>query len=243
MSKILIIHPEDSSTKFLNKIKNNLLYKHNELTHHFNIKPKESSKIKCIETIQQYPKDSLIIFLGHGKSNSLYGSKGKYYDNKESISNDAINENPHLYYYDENFIDENNIEVFKNKNVFCLSCNSNGKIGNLAIESGAKTFLGFGDIPTSISEFKEKYDYVSNDLVRYMKSEINYIIKRSLNICIHKNLTFEELNNYIVFITNQRISEILINQKKNAERCKLTNNLYFFKSQIKIFGDKNNKLF
>lgn len=242
MSKILIIHPEDNTTKFLNRVKNNLVLNHGSLIHHFNVKPKESSKIKCLETIIQYPKDSLIIFLGHGKSNCLYGSKGKYYENRESVSIEAINENPHLYYYDESFINESSIDVFKNKNVFCLACNSNGRIGNLAIISGANTFLGFGDIPTSTSEFKAKYDNVSNDLARYMKSEINYIIKKSLNISITNNLSFEELNNYIKFITNQRISDILVNQKKNIDRYILVDNLYLFKSEIKIFGNKKNKI-
>lgn len=243
MTKILIIHPEDSSTKFLDRIKNHLICNQKEVIHHFNIKPSDYSKSKCIETIQQYPENSFIIFLGHGKSNSLYGSKGKYYENKDAVSKDAIIENPHLYYYDESFINETNIQIFKNKNIFCLACNSNEKIGNLAIEYGANTFLGFGDIPTSVSEFKEKYKSVSNDLVRYMKSEINYIIKKSLYIGIRDNLSFEELNNYITFITNQRISDILINHKKNADRYKLTDNLYLFKSQIKIFGNKKNKLF
>lgn len=243
MSKILIIHPEDNSTKFLDKIKSDLVKNHSELIHHFNIKPNDSSKLKCIETIQKYPKGSLIIFLGHGKSNCLYGSKGKFYGYKETVSDEAINENNHLYYYDDKFIDESNIEVFKNKNVFCLACNSNGRIGNEAIKTGANTFLGFGDIPTSIFEFEEKYKYVSNDLVRYMKSEINYIVKKSLNISINNCLTFEELHYYITFITNQRISEILVNQKKNKERYRLTDNLYLFKNQIKIFGNKKNKLF
>lgn len=243
MSKILIVHPEDNSTKFLDKIKNNLVNNYSELIHHFNVKPNDSSKAKCIETIMNYPKGSLIIFLGHGKSNCLYGSKGRYYDNKESVSNVAVNENKHFYYYDDKFINESNIDVFKNKNVFCLACNSNGKIANEAIESGANTFLGFGDIPTSTSEFKEKYDTVSNDLVRHMKTEINYIVRRSLNIGIINNLTFEELTNYITFITNQRISDILVHQKKNTDRYILVDNLYFFKSEIKVFGSKKNRLF
>lgn len=243
MKKILIIHPEDNTTSFLNRIKNNLVNNHGNIIHHFNVKPNPYSKNKCLETISKLPKNSFVIFLGHGRSDGLHGSKGKFYDNKDLTSQYLIDENPHEYYYDEAFIDTGNIDVFKHKNIFCLACNSNSKIASYAIEASAISFLGFGDIPTSISEFKDTYKNVSTDLVKMMKTEINYIIKTSLDIAIQKNLSIEGLLDYIKFISNQRISEILVHQKWNKDRYLLCDNIYLLKKEATIFGDKKSKLY
>lgn len=243
MKKIFIIHPDDGTTSFLNRIKNNLVINHKDMINHFNVKPNIFSRDKCLEIISNLPKNSLVIFLGHGKNGSLYGSKGKKYEDRDFTSAEAIDENPDYYYYDDAFINKGNIDVFKDKNIFCLACNSNNKTAKYALEANAISFVGFGDIPTSISEFEEKYKNVSNDLVRFMKTEINFIIKNSLNIGIRNNLTIEELLNYIHFISNQRISDMLVNQKWNKERFILADNIYLFKKEAKIFGDNKSKLY
>lgn len=243
MKKIFIIHPEDSTTSFLNRIKNNLVANHSDIIHHFNVKPNQYSKNKCLETISKLPKNSFVIFLGHGRSDGLHGSKGKLYENKDLTSQYIIDENPDQYYYDHAFIDTENIGVFKDKNIFCLACNSNSKIASYAIEANATSFLGFGDIPTSISEFKDNYKNVSTDLVKMMKTEINYIIKTSLHIAIKKNLSIEGLLDHIKFISNQRISEILVHQKWNKDRYILCDNIYFLKNEATVFGDKKSKLY
>ena len=189
-------------------------------------------------------KFKFVIFFGHGKSDILCGSKGKYYDNLGFNNEVLFLENPRDYYYKETFIDKSNINIFKNKNIFCLSCNSNEKIANYAIDAGANSFIGFGNIPTSIEEFIDlKYENVSSDLVRNMKTEINYIIKTSLNLAIKNNSTIEQLGNNIIFFSNQRIADILVNQKKYKDRFILTDNIYLFKKEMKIFGNKNSKLF
>lgn len=183
--------------------------------------------------------------MGHGKSNCLYGAKGDYYG---TLENELIKEEePDKYFYEDNFINYQNISVFKDKKIISLSCNSNGQIGKKAIEFGAKVFLGFGDLPTSVSELKEmgeesKSGVSLSTVEQAIKTEINYIIKRSIEIGIVNKFSFSELVELIHFITNQRISDYLINQKKISERKLIANYLYDFKKEIKIFGDKNEKL-
>lgn len=237
---ILIIHPNDTTTIFLNRIKHHLTNNFGELTHHFNIYPNELSHQSCLEKIRQMPNNGLIIFLGHGRSDKLYGAKGKKYN--AFVSPDSIQENPDEYYYNEDFINTENVSVFEGKKIFCLACNSNSKIAQTAVLKGAKSFLGFGDIPTSYGEFKEKGIEASTDLVIKLKSELNYIIKKSLFIGIDKDLSFEELLNVIKLITNQRLTDILINQKKFKERYILADYLYFFKKEAIVVGQKKLKL-
>ena len=239
---ILIIHPNDKTTRFLDKIKSHLIETFGEQVHHFNIYPNEGSHQTCLDRISIHPENGLVIFLGHGRTDKLYGSKGDLYANAELVSQEAKEENPDAYYYNDNFINEGNAVVFKNKKVFCLACNSNGKIATFSIDSGAKSFLGFGDIPTSLSEFEDKEEKVTNDLVIKMKTELNYIIKTSLSMSIERGFTFEELLNRIQFITNQRLSDILVNQKSFKERHKLADYLYYLKKEAVILGERRIKL-
>lgn len=239
---ILIVHPNDKTTTFLDKIKNHLIEKFDYQVHHFNIYPNEKSHNDCLERITQSPKNGLVIFLGHGRTDKLYGSKGEFYDNSEFVSSEAKDESPDAYYYNDSFIHEGNIEVFSGKKVFCLACNSNDKIAEYAMEKGAKSFLGFGNIPTSLSEFEDKEEKVTNDVVVKMKTELNYIIKTSLVLSIANGFTFGGLLNYIHFITNQRLTDSLTNQKSFKERHVFADYLYHLKNDIKVLGDQRSKL-
>lgn len=239
---ILIIHPNDKTTSFLDKIKNHLIEKFDDKVHHFNIYPNDKSHQSCLERISVHPENGIIIFLGHGRTDKLYGSKGDLFANSEFVSQEAKDENPDAYYYNDNFIYEGNIDVFARKKVFCLACNSNNKIASFAVDKGAKSFLGFGDIPTSISEFEDKEEKVTNDIVVSMKSELNYIIKISLAYSIYRNSSFESLLDILRFVTNQRISDILVNQKHFKERHVLADYLYYMKKSATIVGDKKSKL-
>ena len=241
--KILIVHPNDKTTSFLDKIKTHLLQRFEDQIHHFNVYPNDDSHNQCLERIKSNPESGLVMFFGHGRTDKLYGSKGDSYENKEFVSIDAIGEQPEKYYYNDDFINENNVDVFSGKKVFCLACNSNNKISNYALDKGAKTFLGFGDIPTSVSEFKDDgLENVSNDIVKLMKTELNYIIKRSLEIGIEKNLNFYQLKDIISFITNQRIAHYLRVDKSSKDRHTLIDYLYQLKSDIRIIGDCKAKL-
>lgn len=241
--QILIIHPKDKTTSFLDKIKNHLIDSFKDDVHHFNIQPNQKSHNECLERITSHTGSGLIIFLGHGRTDKLFGSKGELFDSAEFVSLEAKMESPEEYYNNDNFISKENASVFSGKKVFCLACNSNNKIAKYAIENGAKTFLGFGDIPTSKEEFQDDgMTNVSNDIVKAMKTELIYIIKKSLEYSISNSYNFEQLQNIIHFLINQRISEYLITRKDYKERYLLTDYLYQLKKDLTVFGDKKIKL-
>ncbi|XLS29644.1 hypothetical protein ACJD0Z_02215 [Flavobacteriaceae bacterium M23B6Z8] len=243
--KILIIHPYDKSTSFLERIKNHLQAEFEESVHYFNIKPNKASHNHCLETIKDFSENGLLLFMGHGKSNCLYGAKGDYYG---TLENELVKaEEPEKYFYEDNFINPQNIKVFSGKKIISLSCNSNGQIGRFSIENGAKIFLGFGDLPTSIEELKEQGEESKSGvslakIEQALKTEINDIIKKSVRIGILKGYSFSELVELMYFITNQKISHYLVNQKKVSERKVIANYLYTFKKDIRIYGNGNEKL-
>jgi len=241
---ILIVHPYDKSTQFLSKIKMHLVNNFGNQVHHFNVYPDENSHNECIERIAAHKVNGLIIFLGHGRTDKLYGAKGDLFNSSDFTSTEAKNENLSAYYYNDNFINENNVEIFKQKKVFCLACNSNNKIAALAMDKGAKFFLGFGDIPTSPAEFIEhevlnKVGQNISTISSLMRKELNYIIKKSLFLSIQKKTTSRDLLSYIHFIANQRLADLLVNQKNYKERYVLADYIYFLKKGAKILGDSN----
>lgn len=239
LKDILIVHPLDNSTRALGKIKNYIAGLYPERTHIFNIHPNDASHNKCLEQINKHPNNGLIIFLGHGRSDKLYGGKGDLYEYKSLVSPDAIEEFPEKYYYNDQFINPSNYGVFTNKKIFCLACNSN-QLGKRLIESGAESFIGFGDLPTSQAEFAEKGIAASDHLIASMKGEINYIVEHSLSHALSTNYDFEGLRNILQFITSQRIVSVL--STKVRYRIALAFQLYSIKQEIVVLGDKKQLL-
>lgn len=248
MKKILIIHPYDKTTHFSNRIKNHLNNNFSSNVHVFNIKPNNSSHDYCLEVVSRHPDDGLIIFLGHGSSGSLYGSKGDFYNRRAYVDERLILEYPESYYYNDNFINEKNINVFINKKIFCLACNSNSNISDYAIDNGTKAFLGFGDIPTSRGEFIEdsrlhKNCFINIDRLIYkVKTELNYIVKKSLYYAVNKNLDFGSLADLINLIADQRIASVVLDKHHPKEKYLIAEYIYNIKSSLKIKGDRDCKL-
>lgn len=247
MSKrILIIHPKDKTTRFLERIKGFLVRgKFRDLIYHFNIQLNMKSHSDCLKSLINNPDDGLIIFLGHGTENKLYGAKG--YDGSH-LSNVLLSaENNESNFDNENFIDSSNINILKKKKILCLSCNSNDRIGKEAEKNGVSAFLGFGALPTSVEELQKDYPDIffgisKSKIISEFKTELNYIIKKSITYSISNNLNFEQLVDVIKFITNQRINYFLIKRKKLKERKIIVDMLYDLKKGIVLYGNKKEKL-
>jgi hypothetical protein len=229
----IIIHPYDRSTFFLNKIKSFLISKFPNNIHCLNIKPSEDSHNYCLHCVSNLDNGSLILFLGHGHTDKLFGAKS-----------DSFNR---INYNNDNFINESNIDIFNEKKVICFSCNSREKIAKVAVDKGATVFLGFGDIPSSHNEFNERGYFVGKKAINDIKGILNNIIKYGIYYSLKNNYSFEQLANIIKLITNKKISELLIIKKKKMKKNKLRNLilaeiLFHFKNEITICGDKNIKL-
>ena len=240
--RILIVHPNDKTTSFLDKIKNHLIEAFGEDVHHFNVHANDKSHTDCLECIAKHSPNGLVIFLGHGRSDKLHGSKGDLYESLEFASKEAIDESPDKFYYKPDFINAENVNVFKGKKVFCLACNSNEKIGRLAFECGSNSFFGFGDIPTSSGEFTDKGEKVGNEVVARMKAELCYIVKTSLVLCIKNEATFQGLKDALEFISNQRLADLLKSDKNFKERYLLADQLYYLKKDATIYGDRHARI-
>jgi len=240
MSKAICIHPYDSSTFFLREISFALKKILQENIDIIDVAPNSYSHERTIKILSNLFNDELVIFLGHGGSNYVLGACGDYAD--ALVSSDFEEEYPDKIYRHGNFIDSNNIEILKNNKIFCLSCNSGEELGKLAIEAGAKSFLGFNYIPTSEEEFKLKGFSATYDDVTNFKIELSNIIIASLTHAIKKSLSFYELKSFMYIYINKRMN-FLVRNKEAVNRRLIVDALYFFKKGIIIYGDESLPLF
>lgn len=235
MGKILCIYPDDHSTRFLDRVQNHLKRNLPDIFHCYKVKPNQVSHDQCFERLQGVPEEKLIIFLGHGRSDCLFGANSNcdlfvspYFEGVDDYEND-------------NFINSDNINVLSGKKVFCLSCNSNEKLGKLACQNGTRAFIGFGDIPTDnevLPEIKTRLPL----LIARFKGEISWIVKTSLLYSIQNNHNFSQLIDSLRLFTNIRINHVVLNHPGLRQRRLLADYLYNFKHEMKLFGDGNEPL-
>lgn len=235
MNKILCIYPDDHSTKFLDRIQNHLKIRFGDNFHCFKIKPNDLSHKTCLERLVNSIDERFILFLGHGGSDYLFGSTSRSVVLSESagLYEDIVED-----FSEERFISRHNVGVFKGKKVFCLSCDSSEELGNLAIQEGAKVFIGFGKIPSDINEVEEdRKKFPLHSIISKFKGEIVWIVKSSLVYSINQNYNFYQLADTIKLFSNHRINEIILQHKGLKSRRLLADYLFNFKDGMKVFGN------
>jgi len=232
MSKILCVFPNDPSTRFLEKLSWELNKHFDSNFHCFKVKPNKSSHTKCLDRIKM-GNDELILFLGHGQSDKLFGAITNNFNTFHTDSED--------FFIHDDFINKENINVFSNKKVICLSCNSNDKIGKWAVDSGTKVFLGFGDIPTDWLTEYERLKISKFDVFAFRCLMRDIILKSIIYVGAH-NMTFKALDKVIKIFVNRTIYYGKYPYKiKNLSW--VNDRLCYFKDEIKVYGDKDLNIF
>jgi hypothetical protein len=226
------------STAFLNRINTYLCRELGSQWHCYKVRYTDEDHELCIKKAVE-SNAKFILFMGHGRSDRLYGSFNK--ESQEFISPDAPAENQ-KFYKNEHFIHSDNISEFRGKIFFSFSCFSNKNIPNSlarnAIKSGIKSFVGFGDIHTDFI----KNENVPLKAIAIYKGIITKIIKISLNISIQNNYTVEEMVYLIKVLTIKEIQKIILSPHNNRHKDIIIENLFSFKQEITIFGDRYERL-
>ena len=165
-----------------------------------------------------------ILFMGHGRSDCLFGSCNK--KSQDFIAEEAVIENP---------------EFYRNEH-FSLSCLSNRNdtksLARSAINNGVISFVGFGDIPTDYIVGKN----IPLKAIAIYKGIISKVIKISISISIQNNYTVEEMVSLIKVLTTKEIQKIILSPYKNRHKEIIVKNLFLFKQEIMIFGNRYERL-
>ncbi len=212
---INVIFPIDPSTEFLYNIINNLRMNGvecNVIEIHPNDDSYSNSKI-LVENLQNKWD---VIFLGHGKSNQLYGGESEDYEKKVFINNKEMS-------------------IFSGRNLFALACDSSILLKETFLHSGIIKSIGFGALPTNKKE-------VENNK-RLSKAGINDAVIDSFKEVLVKttSLAFGEylinkkdyifLYNYLCLLINKEINDSVLIRKDRI----LADLIYKMRVEMRLF--------
>lgn len=204
MSKVLCVFPKDGTTEFLVPLFDELCKRYSATP--LLGDPQEDDNY--LEELVELAKQSeTIIFLGHGSSHKLYG----------------VNFNE--------LILEDNVDIFRGRNVFLFACNSVEFINTYNLTHS----LGFGHVPTS--EFDAKNGRLHSLPLRDLTSSDIVFIQNAIVRIWLKTLAESDLMNVrsfytsFSFYTNVEIVSCL--QKREQKNFRLIADiLYYLKTDM-----------
>ena len=155
---ILLIYPQDPTIRRIERHGKRIVRSLPNVAERIVIEPKDSSKTQAHLAIKASNDNDLIVFMGHGRSDALFGARGDKYKEAEYVDYRVIDENPELYFNDENFIDGTTYRLLAGKKIVSFACVSN-ELGKRLVNAGTKVALGFGKLPTTVAEFEDEWHY------------------------------------------------------------------------------------
>lgn len=208
MSKIVCIYPQDDTTDFLRPLCDHICatFKAEEVVYDI------SGDDNQIEIIYNKIKDAkTIFFLGHGTSTSLYAKL-----------NEVI------------LINQTNISLLQNKQLFLLACNSDQFINTYKLSEA----IGFGFLPTSLYDARHvkklhsmRIEHLKeNDIDSYNTALVNALISTLSEATMADTHLFAER---LKFSTCEEMVKILL-QRGTPNYRLVADELYYFYKDLNI---------
>lgn len=232
---LFLVHPVDPTIKRLKRLLKYVI-RHTEYSESLLIEPGDIYKMKALNELEKRSKEDFIVFLGHGRSDALFGSKGKNWT--AVVSPEAIEQDPGMFYNDENLISSTNYHLLKGKKVFCFACNS-VELGLTLEKSGIDcVLLGFDRLPTTKEEFKEDWHLnVSSHMLAATKGCLNIAVRQCIITAVEQHCEFGEMEDIMKFELQKQISYLLAS--KARYRYDLANVLSAIKAKVMVVGDRS----
>jgi len=215
IKKLLVVHPQDPTTAFLNKIVTYFekALPPEQLTIKI-IEPNKKSHDDCIELLKEGDFDNML-FMGHGSSTSIQGASNDSYKHAQLLS-------------------ANDLHILGGKNLIFLSCNSN----DLFRKAKSKSYIGFGDMPTDWNEILAAREY-EKDIYKGFTEETLEIYRSYLTKIIAKplyDLTYSE--NYglkaCYLDIRLRINQLIATSYKDHNRNDVAYLMYNLRNDLTV---------
>lgn len=208
MNKIVCIYPHDDTTDFLRPLCDHICsdFKAEEVGYDI------SGNDNQIEIIYNKIKDAkTIFFLGHGTSTSLYAKL-----------NEVI------------LINQTNISLLQNKQLFLLACNSDQFINTYKLSEA----IGFGFLPTSLYDARHVKKLHSMRIEHLKENDIDSYNTALVNalICTLSEATMADTHLFaerLKFSTCEEMVKILL-QRGTPNYRLVADELYYFYKDLNI---------
>ncbi len=215
---IHVIYPSDSTTEFLLQIHTEIINKTG--VEHINLIRIEASAeayLEGIALIEKISEDSIILFMGHGQNDLLFGGESIGFPRKPLIK-------------------KSDIRIFEKKYVFSLSCYSNELFRSTFNFSNIINSIGFGSLPTEMTEVDNnkrlKEQGINDRIIKRYKEILVELVSLSFIRLITKGITFFDMSNYFSLLLNKKISEIILIDKTNRDARILADLLFQMRSEM-----------
>ena len=235
---IHVITPLDPTLKSVTRLGYRISVKTH--SHLYKIHPGDDCKKAARTYIDKLPNGSIVIFLGHGRSDALFGSKGKKWNAADFVSSDAIAEDAKTYYNDEKFIDSSCFSQFKYKTLICFTCNSSTLAESL-LQNGAISILGFDIIPSTRKEIVEqcKIAQPNSHLISAVNGYINMAMLQCLDLSYSRKLEMGEIEQLLK--TEFQLATMRVLSTKSHYRYQLAYILTLIRKGIRVVGDRKQR--
>ena len=215
---IHIIYPSDSTTEFLLEIHNEIIEKTGvECINLIRIEASEEAYLEGISLIKKISHNSIILFMGHGQNDLLFGGESLEFPKKPLIR-------------------KSDIRIFERKYIFSLSCYSNELFRSTFNFSNINNSIGFGSLPTEMTEVDNnkrlKELGINDSIVKRYKEILVEIVSLSFIRLVIRGISFFELSNYFSLLLNKKISEIILNDKTSCDSRILADLLFQMRSEM-----------
>lgn len=187
---ITVIISIDPTTTFLFKIIENIRATGIEVNL-IEIHPSDQSYNDCLEKIKGLAFGSLILFLGHGESNKLYGGESDGFDQK------AI-------------VELNEMKIFKDKYLILLACDSAELLKSSFRQAKMIKSIGFGALPTEIVELKNNKNGITKRTIDLFRDVIVSTVSEAIIHSLKCKLDFIQTKDYLTFLLNEKINSVIL---------------------------------
>lgn len=212
MPNIYCFHAIDNTTSFLS------VFSELDCSTYNTIKPTDESLNETLDTLQNLPPKSTIVFLGHGHTTGLYSPEGDFFRRRIFINAEIGN------------------RIFNGHNILLLSCRSGEFITQI---TDCNNIVGFGNIISSINEviheaeFTGSFRELSEEDINAFNDFYVKAIMATLNLYVAGKISFKEIPKWISFKVNSEINSILKN-KEQVNRLEVARLLFELRNEMVI---------
>jgi len=201
MKKLIIIHPKDESTAFLNPIWKGGALDYASEHQVINVGYSEDEHYAVFDILKNISPGSNVVYLGHGNSFSLKGACSTEFNL-------------------EVFFSKDNIGLFERINLLCLSCKS----ADFLRPFKELSYVAFGDLPTQMTEISgsreqefDAYKGVDEQVVADFRQVIVSTIANAIYEWMTINLDSRALYHRIKIRLMREIGAILSSTEKGSK--------------------------
>lgn len=229
---IRIICPQDSTIKCVERQARRMDRRLKETSIIYVVRPNDESKTKCHWYLRQWGETELVVFMGHGRSDALIGSCGRYHD---MVGGDeAKDRDSDEFYNDERFIDATNYDLMAGKKVVCFACNSD-ELAKHLVGAGAICVIGFGAMPSSKKELlAEGYNdiIINKTMLGMLNGALNVAFREAMIMATKMMGDMDDIAVYFKMEIRRQISLLL--HSRSRHKFALANILYDVAGTVKV---------